>query len=320
MARLVASLIDRAQRIANRVDSSYRERARDALDEAIQWHAMESPWDKLLFQEDFPTSGSEYLTLPDRVARPVWIADATNRLKLQAGGNDWADMPIFLAKTGGTACEWKSVGVVPVTRQPETASRLVATASVSESFNIGVKGLVEDTSASGTPFQFYEAFEELMVSDDSGVTSANEYVQIYQISKERGTSADVRFTYGTDETVSRIPSWESQPRFHRLQFMPVPPANISLRVSYFRRPDRITSEAQPLDPNINEEALVWRAAGNIHWHQNELQNAQLAWAKADQFLAAETKQQETHGERDHSVQPWFGYLNREGIFNDDSSF
>jgi len=310
MASFVADLINRVQRLADRVDSSKRQESLDALDEAVQWFANKVPWDGLIKTEVFTTSGSEYLTLPDRVTRVISMADLTNFLPMEAGGNDWNKSPSHMQRASGTAAEWRHQGVVPVIFQPSDPSYISMIASVSESYEVTVKGLMQDTSASGTALEFYEDLEILTIQDESAVTGAKTWSRIDEISKARATNSDLQVSIAHG-TVSRIPRWSTRPLYQQLQFVHVPVSGTRLEVQYFRRPDRLTSEQHTIDPLINEDALVWRAAGNLHWMDQEGQQANLAWRKAEEILNDQKNVEETFGEKDHSIQPWSGYFNIE---------
>ena len=96
----------------------------------------------------------------------------------------------------------------------------------------------------------------------------------------------------------------------QLFFVPSPPS--TLEVEYFRRPDRLTSENGAIDASIDEEALIWRAAGNLHWVDQEGQQAQRAWGKADEILEAKKNVEETFGEKDFHAEPLFpSYFDQE---------
>jgi len=311
MASLIAHLIDRVQQLADRVDSTYRPRCLNAIDEAQQWYAVSSPWDALYERETFLTSGSEALVLPDRVCKILRVADLDEMTPIDAGGNDWGEYATHLNKTKGLPFEWRPAGSASVLRQPEVPDYLVLTPSVSESFDVLMRGLVQDTGASGTALEFYEAQETINIASDSPVTSTTSWARIDNISKARATSADLKVDLAGGGTVSRIPSWGTRPLFQKIEFLFIPDGVKQVRVEYYRRPQRITDENQALDASVNEDVLAWRAAGNLHWMDQEGQAAQVAWAKADQLIAKEMSREETFGDRDHGVQPGFSYLERE---------
>lgn len=316
MTSHIGDLIDKVQRRANRVDTNYRVRALDALDEALQWYSQELPWDGLIAQEVFLTTGSDTLVLPDRVLTISSIADITNQRHLPAG-HHWARRygATYTARAAGPACEWRPLGFSTVIAQPPADTFITAQATVSDSLDVHLRGLVRDTGASGTALELFEAMETLSLSSSEMVTSANSYVRVVAIDKPRGSLADVLIRDATTGTLlSRVSAWEARPMFPMIQLLVVPPPGTSLEIEYFRRPDRITAESHTIDPAIHEEALVWRAAGNMHWLDDEPQVAQAAWRQADEALGRVKRAADAFGERDHHAEPpTGGYMSFEGI-------
>ena len=303
---LIKDLIDRIQRIADRVDPSYRVRALDSLDEAMQWYASQVPWDGLRRIEDF-YAGSEFLTMPDRVNKIIRIGDRTNSQPLDAGEFFERRRPgAYFQKTTGAPCEWRDMGLVPLGKEITTAAALHVSSTQSEAIDVQIRGLVSDTTASGTALEFYEAKETVSLAGVTA-TSSNSYTKIYAIQKDKGTTADVLVGNATDGQLARIPSWETRPMYRRIQLSPIPTGQ-TLEVEYFRRPDRLASENDPLEASVNEEALMWRAAGNLMWMDNEPQAAERAWQKAGEAVAVKRNEEETFGEKDFHVEPWAGYM------------
>lgn len=306
---LIKDLIDRVQRVADRVDPSHRTRALDSIDEAMQWYASQVPWDALKRQEDF-YAASEYLILPDRVNKVIRIGDKTNSRPLDPGEFFERRRPgAYFQRVTGAACEWRDQGYVATAKDITEGSTLEVYSTASEAINVQVRGLVSDTTASGTALELYEAKETISLA---GVTqtSAHSYNKVISIQKDKGTDADVIVGTSADGQIARIPSWESRPMYRKIQFHPVPTGQ-TFEVAYFRRPDRVTSENDPISPGLNEEALMWRAAGNMMWMDNEPQAAERAWQKAAEVVAIKRNEEETFGEKDFHVEPWAGYMSLE---------
>lgn len=309
---LVADLIDRVQQLAGRVDASHRDRVRTALDEAIQWFASRVPWDSLKEHEDFRSGGSRDLILPDRVNKVITISDAET-FTAMSGGDHWEKRTpgAFLQDASGQPQEWRDFGYVPVISQPATDTTLSFQSTVSEGFDVHLRGLVRDTTASGTALELYEVQETIRLDNESAVATANAYVRVLGIQKPKFTVADVHVTDDTSTLkISRIPAWETRPLFRRIQLHFVPTAR-PFRVNYFKRPDRLTTETDAIDPGINEEAVVWRAVGNISFIENEDNAAGVAWGKAEDIIEKMKTMEETFGEKDSHIAPWIGYLNLE---------
>lgn len=309
---LIKDLIDRVQRVADRVDPSYRTRVLDSIDEALQWYASQVPWDSLKTPEDFQTTG-EFLILPDRVNKVIQIGDKTNGRPLNPGDQFERRFPgSYFQKTTGAPCEWRDMGTVPVIKELSVIAPVFVSSSQSDAIAVQIAGLVQDTTASGTALEFYEAKETVTLA---GVTqtSVNSYSKITAIQKDKGSDADVSVGSAADGLFSRIPSWESRPLYRKVQFHPVPTGQ-TLEVLYFKRPNRITSENDPIEASANEEALMWRAAGNVMWMDNEPQAAERAWQKAAEVIAVKRNEEETFGEKDFHIEPWAGYMNLENRY------
>jgi len=309
MTALVKHLIDRSQRLANRVDAAYRQRALEALDEAVQWYASQVPWDALKKVEEFSADG-EFLLLPDRVNKIVRVFDRTNSRPVDPGAFLERRSPgAYGDRSSGAPRVWREFGYSPVAVDPATDAQIHVSTPASEAVSVQIRGLVNDTTASGTAMEFYEARETLELAGATE-SSSNTYTRIVSFQKDYKTEEDVLFGTATDGLIARIPGWETRPRYQRIQFQPIPSGE-TLELAYFRRPDRITSEDDPLDPAINEEAVVWRTVGNLHWMDQQPQAAQGAWSKAGEALIIKKNEEETFGEKDFHIEPWLGYLNLE---------
>lgn len=309
---LIKDLIDRVQRLADRVDPSYRVRTLDALDEAQQWYASQIPWDSLQEIEDFFVN-TEFLTFPDRVNKIIRIGDRTNSRPLDAGEFMERRTPgSYFQRTKGAPREWRPMGRVSTVKELSVATLLYVHSTASEAIAVQVRGLVSDSTASGTALEFYEAKETLTLAGAS-LASVNTYSKVISIQKDKGTAEDILISTPADGLIARIPSWESRPLYQKVQFSPVP-NGVTLEVAYFRRPDRITSENDPLEPSINEEAIMWRAVGNLHWTDNEGQAAERAWQKANEVIALKRNEEETFGEKDFHIEPWQGYMDLESEY------
>lgn len=317
MATLISDFIDRIQRRADRVDSGHRVRARDALDESIQWYAKTVPWPSLMRLERFETSGSEFLVFPDRVLKIVSVGDLTNTQQLEPGDQFGRRFNgTYFNRTSGRLCEWKDMGLVPVTSQPNTDTTLQFQSTVSENYNAYVKGLVRDTTASGTALELYEVLEAVGITSSDVNTTSNSFVRIIELTKDRPSNGDLTINYSQDgRRASRIPLWEARPLFPQIQLFHVPNPQATLEVEYYRRPDRITSENGGIDASMDEEALVWRAAGNMHWVDQEGASAKEAWEKATEIVEAKKNVEESFGEKDFHIEPAFpSYFDQENLF------
>lgn len=309
---LLKDLIDRTQRLADRVDPSYRGRALDALDEAVQWYASQMPWRALQRTEDFFALG-QYLVLPDRVNKVITIGDRTNSRPLNPGDSFERRRPgSHFQKTPGASFEWRTMGYAPLVKEMAGETQLLFSTATSEAINVSIAGLVNDTAASGTALALREA-KEVISLGGSTEASTQVYTRITSIQKDKGTTNDLVIGSAADGLLSRIPSWETRPLFRNIELSPRSSGQ-TMEVTYFRRPDRLTQESDTIDPGINEEAILWRAVGNMHWIDQEGQQAERAWKKASEAAIAKRTEEETFGEIDLHVEPWAGYMSLENEF------
>ncbi len=315
MPTLIADLIDRVQLRADNVDTRKRARVLDALDEAVQWYVGRVPMSARLRNETFLASGSEFMVFPDRVLQVLEIGDLSNQRIIEPGSQFRRRAPgAFFNKTSGTAYEWERAGVVSVIAQPHSDTTLTVQANVSDSFDCYVRGLVRDTTASGTPLELQEIEETISITNSETNLTVNLFVNITDITKQRPTVANLNITENLNSRlISRIPLWEGRPLYKRIRFVYVPPVNTQIDVEYYRRPDRLHSETQGIDIDIDEEALIWRAAGNLHWMDQEGQSAQRAWQLAEQILTTAKTVEEQFGEQDFHVEPTNFYFDAEGL-------
>ncbi|MCI0354823.1 MAG: hypothetical protein L0099_07280 [Acidobacteria bacterium] len=304
---LVAKIIDDALKLVNRAgDGTYRTRALQALNRAHRYCARRFPWEGLRKQENFLTNGTRFLVLPERVLDIIAVGDSTNARHLDAGDHwDRRAPGTYFQGVGGTAKEWRRAGVVPVTGQPSTDTRLRLQTAVSDGMRVLVRGLGRDTAASGTALELYP-IEEILSMGGSGITlTANTYVEILSLEKDEATLTDLLVTDNvTGLRLARIPSWAARSGLQRVEFLHVPPANTSVRVDYYRHPDRITGENETLDASIPEDYIVWRTVGDLEWIMERAEAAQLAWARAEANMQADYVAEETRGDYRIDPHPW----------------
>lgn len=310
---LVKDLVDEVQRLANRVSPSERSRAREALNRAMNKYAQRIPWKSLRRTETFLTDGTRYLVFPDRVAKVIEIADETEQARIRPDAHLIENHgATYLSGTAGRPCVWRESGIVPIIKQPVTDTTLTLTASASEVFNVEILGTIRDASESGSALELYEVRETVAITDDTGNTTSNSFVDVHAITKDRSTTAFVQVVDDqSGKVVSRVMGQDANPVYRRIEFETVPGAGRKVRVEYFTHPDRIDSELQPIDPALNIDYLVWMAVGDMHWLLKETQNAQVAWNRADEILAEEANKEKTFGENSESITPDFTYFDLE---------
>ncbi len=312
---LVKDLLDEVQRLANRVSPSERSRAREALNRALVKYAQRIPWRSLRRSETFITDGSRFMVFPERVAKIIEMADKTEQARIRPDVHFIENYgATFLSDVAGRPCVWREAGVVPLVATPATDTTFTLTANQSEVFSVELWGTVRDASESGSALEFYEVRETVSIVDDSGVQTGNSYTNLRAITKDRSTDAFVQVVDdNSGKVASRIMGQNANPVYRRVEFDVIPAAGRVVFVEYFTQPDRIDSEMQAIDPAVNEQYLVWTAVGDLHWLLKETQNAQVAWAKADEILAQEANKERTFGENAESFTPDFTYFGLEDL-------
>jgi hypothetical protein len=263
--------------------------------------------------ETFVTDGTRFMVFPDRVAKVIEIADKAEQARISPDVHMIENHgAIYLGDVAGRPCVWREAGIVPINKQPTTDTTLTLTASQSEVFNVEIFGMVRDASESGSSLELFRVRETVAVTDDTDNITSNSWVDVTSISKDRSTDAYIQVTDDVSgKVVSRIMGPDANPAYRRIEFETVPGAGRQVVVEYFTHPDRIDSELQPVDPALNLDYLVWMAVGDLHWLLKETQNAQVAWARAEEILAEEANKERTFGENSESITPDFTYFELE---------
>lgn len=314
MTTPLAALIDRVQRLTGRVDSTYRSRALDAIDDAVQWYSQRAPWNGLKELETFATPGGQRMALPDRIAQIISVSDLTNKRWIEPGEffeNKYTSP--YLDQQQSTAFEWRPLGNSPVLSQPDAARYYTVQASVSEAMTVTLKGLVHDSGFSGTPLSLYEAIETFTLGS-AAVTSTNQYFKVLGLQKNKGTTGSLVLTQLTENRkVARVEPWDESSNYKVIEFMYAPATNTQMRINYYRKPDRLTSESDILDPDIDEAIIRWYAAGTMLAADEALEAGMALWSKAEKRLNEKMNADKTFGERDSSPNMWQGYRGLEDM-------
>lgn len=305
-------VIDYAQQLANRVDPGWRTRTRHAVSRALKQWALKIPWASLRATEDFVLSGNRTLVFPERVGQVIRIMDITNGRELGATGN-WPHRATgtFAQDTAGNPSEWQDRGFVPFTSQLATDSTLQLAAGGSEAFEVRISGFVRDAAASGTALELQEHFEIMTMGGTEYTATSATWAQLTGIEKEFGTTNWLKARSPLNaQVIAFIPPGEATVQHRAVDFIPVPPAGIQVRVEYFRKPEEIHSEDYPIDSAVDLEYLAWQAAGDLHWMMKEGQAAGRAWTKAREIIEARLAQEKQNPSH-KATRPAFTYLSLE---------
>jgi hypothetical protein len=304
----LANLIIEAQRLAGRVDTGYNDRTRRWINEALDQWAISVPWPTLNRTETFIATGDRTLVLPPRVHTVRWIGDKANQATLFADKHWEREYPGELyGNTAGQAFLWRDAGSVATTRQPASASVLRVDTTASDSFNVYIAGLAEDTSASGTADHYYAIEEQLVVGSSSTYSSAHSYVQVDILGKDDFTPADVSVRDSAG-LLARINAHRYTSEYRQVEFLMIPGAGTQLPIQYIHRPAPLIENYQVPPPSVEPEYLIWYAAGLIHAAQaGQEQEAQIKRARADEILQKRIYKERTHGGQDYRAIPEQGY-------------
>jgi hypothetical protein len=274
----------------------------------MHW-AERLPWPGLERRETFHANGQRDIVLPDRVNIVITVGD----------GNDWVPPgenfesrwgPTFFSGSSGRACEWRPSGLSPVIAQPATDSPLRLLSSQSESMTVLVRGLVRDSTASGTALEFHTQEETVDLGSSTTEVTSTSFVEILAIEKPHSTTAELRvFDNVNGNVIARIKPWDTTAQFKKISTPLVVPAGTALPIRYYAYPQMLTSIDQSVETAIPNDFLVWRAAGDLHFIENMPDAAQLSWAKAEEVLTNAINARRSFGQRDATAVPDGDYLN-----------
>lgn len=308
MALIVGDVINKALRMANRVDPQHRVRALDAVDRAVRYFSERLPWPSLERVEEFRANGSQYFTFPARV-RVIRALGDKERCDYIKPGDQWErQYPTFVLgdQRPAGAWEWQDRGWVPTIQNPATDTTLLFTTTQSEAVSVTVRGLVRDTTASGTALELVEA-DEVIAANITPVTSANTYVEIFGIEKDAiDGSADLIVAYnnGANSQAARIPSNERAPQYRRIEWLGNVSAGDRFRCRYYTRPAKINDEQQVLDAAVDEDIIMWATVGDLHWMSESPEAAAGAWQQRDALMQAKLTAQRSHGDNLQQAIPY----------------
>jgi hypothetical protein len=296
----LSNLITESQRLAGRVDPLFNDRTRRWLNEAQTEWAISVPWPQILRTETFVLDGTAQIVLPPRVLTVKWIMDRTNSRPIFPNERLDREMPeSIVAASAGAITYWKDLGIVPVARQPSATGTVQLFTTASDSFNVYVAGLVENTTASGTPEQYYPVQETIVVGDTNTHTSVNNYTRIEVLGKDTFTNGDVVVKDAAGNQLSRIPRYVYQSSYRLLTYALVPDVGTLLDVHYIQRPAPLVDNAQLPPPGVDIEFLINYAASRIHAAQPGQQdqaNAKMAIAAG--IIERRAAKERTHGDKD----------------------
>lgn len=308
----LGNLITEAQRLAGRVDSNFLTRTRRWLNEAQEEWALEVPWPTLVREESFYTTGSQSLILPPRVKVPLAFGDKSNYRPLDMLKHWDREFPgSFYGRTNGAARFVRPMGIVATSRDPATPGYLTVRTDQSDSVNISLSGLAQDTTASGTANHYYLARENIIIGADTVYTSVNQYVRIDTFGKDDMTPGDFVLRDSASNVMARLDRDKYGSEYRRIDLLHIPPAGTEILVQYLTGPTPLIDTQQVPHPSIDPEYLIWYAAGMLHEGQSEAQQAQIKLARAKEILNRRIHRETGFGDQDWRALPEPGYWGNE---------
>lgn len=307
----VGDIIDQALRLVNRVDASYRTRALEAVDRSVRIFSDRLPWYSLVRNETFVSDGTDKFVFPQRVRQLISVGDLTNKELVGVGAHFERQFPEWQLGTKPQAgpFKWRPDGTVPVIQDPAAATYITIETSGSDSQTVYVRGQAQDTTASGTPLEFYD-ITETITAQETPVTSAQLFYRIYAIeAANNARSFDIITRYATGNLpASRIAAAERYAKYQRIEWLSRPAAGATFQCRYYAEPAKIVAETQALDPQIDQDFLVWRTVGDLHWVAEQAGAAQAAWGRADSRIDELSKAERTHGDRLDQAIPYAPFI------------
>lgn len=308
----LGNLITEAQRLAGRVDTNYNNRTRRWLNEAQEEWALEVPWPTLVREETFLATGSRSLILPPRVKIPLAFGDKTNYRPIDMLKHWDREFPgSFFGNTTGAARFVRPMGIVATVRDPATPGYLTVKTTASDAVSVVLAGLSLDTTASGTPNQYVEARETIVIGADTVYTSTNMYYTIDSFGKDDFSLGDFTLRDSSSNVLAVLNKDEYGSQYRRVDLLHIPPAGTEIMVQYLTGPTRLVDNAQVPHPSIDTEHMIWYAAGMIHESMSEVQQSQIKLARAKEILNRRIHRETGFGDQDWRALPEPGYWGNE---------
>ena len=310
----LSGLRTEAQRLAGRVDSEWNSRTRRWLNEALEQYAIAVPWPTLIREEDFTSAGTRALMLPPRVKQVQWVADKTNSVALDASDKWDREFPTsFLQDTNGAARMWREVGVQSLRRDPASAGILSAQADVSCVCTVFVEGLVRTTAASGTADEYYTARDTISIAGSNVTAGTVVFTRIDTLAKSDFTAGDLTVFDASSNVLARVPAFSYRSEYRRVELLNIPTAGTVLRVRYLHAPTALVNDTDFPHTSVDDEYLIWYAAGMIHEAEGQEEQAKTKMARAAEILNRRIYKEQMHGDRDLRAFPEPGYHNFEDL-------
>lgn len=305
----LSDIVDRAQELADRKDTKWDARCRRWTNEAIEQWALKLPWPTLKRSEDFTFDSREatgrILTLPQYVLKVLTVADDTNNRVVRRGENPDLDFPLkHLDNSATAALFFRELGFAAVHDQPAAAAALRAQSTVSDAVTIYVAGLAQDTAASGTPDQTYQARESIITSGSSITAGSTLFVRVDTIGKDSDSSnGDVLISTAADGQLARIYQDDDMSRYRQLEFLGAPTAGTVFQIEYLLKPHPLRASNDFPPPAVDIDYIIWYVTSMIHRAQGNVEEAEVFLARAEGILERNASFEKNAGDQDYRAFP-----------------
>lgn len=304
-----AAIIERAQRLANRVDVDFDDRCYQFINEALEEFALAHPWSTLHRVITLPCTGDAHLIIPQHVLAVRWMIDETNKYPINPKeGWDREAPDAYVEATVGNAFWWQEIGMVPAIRDGSGPLSIVC--SYSEAGVAYVAGTVENTAYSGTANHYSLLDEQVSFAAATGVTLTNRFVEIATFGKSSRTTGELRL-FDSTGLLSVIPPREFSAGYRRLRLLYKPSGGTLIRMGVLQKPPQIYQAGQVLPVQVNPNYVIWYVAGCIHKALGQEQRAALCMQKAIEILDKRIRFENNFGDRDWGASPDSDYWTHE---------
>jgi hypothetical protein len=317
----LGTIIDRAQELADRKDTTWDGRCTRWANEAIRRWAHRLPWPTLRQFQDFTFNSREatgrILTLPQYVDKVLRIADDTNNRVLRPGGSPDLDFPNqHLDNTAGPADFFREIGITALHDQPDSAAQIQVQSTVSDVVSVYVAGVALDTAASGTPDELYQVHEIVAIGGSDVNTSTNLFVRVDTIGKTVDESlGDVLISTSADGQLGRLYQDDFQTKYRQLELTPAPTDGTVFQVEYLLKPQKLRNASDLPPPAVDIDFIIWYVAHMIQRTQGNVQEAEVFLANAEQkILESDATFEKNAGDQDYRAFPESLYWNNESQY------
>lgn len=268
-------LITNVGRYVGRPDSVYKERIRQNLNLAVQSWTRQFPSPYSRQRQRIYANGTQTLTLPAEVDRPIWFADVTNQAPIQAGGQWDRDYTgAFTQRTAGRALEWEIDSIVPVTVEPAVDYLTLESSATDDTMSVVIEAYQSASDASGLPTEQLFQVETITLTGETAVTSTNRYNTVRTITRPSRNAAYLTVKEASGgEVIGRVDVGEQGSRYLRIRLLYVPTAGTQLEFEYIPRHPYLYTDNQGIPLHVPDDYVYWHC---VHQAAVDMERTELA--------------------------------------------